>query len=297
MKKSIALLFLLAAFTAQAQQPIRTTHLSVPAGQQPAITLPPALVGGPTFGSGSEGGNTDTYNQVQQQIMSSNFSTSRFEDYTYIHLPEIDVIFESARNNPMTEYHALRQQEKEWELKYIKGSWLKYINLNASGRYGYLLASYGTEVDPSIDPTMPMLWNYSNQIQWWWSFGAAIVLPFDEIFNKRPLIRKQKAIIAQSQWEAESWYNERKIKIIDAYANAGLCLALIRIKSEAATLAAQQYSMSQADFINGRIGVTELSYAKGIQNTSSTEYEQTRSELYKAIMTLEALSNYKILNK
>jgi hypothetical protein len=74
-------------------------------------------------------------------------------------------------------------------------------------------------------------------------------------------------------------------------------LNLIRIKSEAATLADQEYAMSQADFINGRVGVTELSRAKGIQNIAVTEYEDVRARLYEAILLLETLCNYQIFNK
>ncbi len=296
MKKAVLITAFAAVLCAAAArgatgQPLKVTYLSVPESafeinrhsetQQMEITAPK--------------GNVDTYSHIQGQLMEGNFynSSSIFQDYSYIKLPPIEILFEYARNNSKTDYYNQRRIEAEQDLKSVRRQWLRFLNVNASYRYGFIAAS----TDQSNRNTPDLWMSYYDQKQSWWSAGVNFTLPFDEIFDRRNRVNKQRTRMEQATYEAETWYEQRKLDIIDSYAEAGMNLALIRIKSETATISAQDYIMAQADFINGRVSVQQLSYSKSTQNDAATEYEQTRALLYKSILRLETLSNYKILNK
>ncbi len=279
------LLLIPAANCAWAQQPVKTTHLSVPKSsptqQQPAQQQP---------GSTNPERKPNTFGDVQQQVMTDLFSQT-VNDANQINLPPLEVLLEYARNSPIIEYHRLREEASVREQTTVKRTWLKYFKLNANYQYGNQYLSSSTENQPQVFDYL-----YYTQQQHWWYVGASVSFPLDEIFDRRNRIKKFDAVIDQSQYEAEAWFNEQKVKIIEAYTDAEMCLAMIRIKSENSTIATQVFRASEADFINGRIDVGELSRQKGIQNVAVTEYEQVRARLYQAILKLEHLCNYKILN-
>lgn len=282
---SLVLLMLSAALYGYGQQPVQTTHLSVPTGvpvqpqQQPQQTQQP----------GTQQSGSTNFEQVQQQAMSSTFNRAPASfDFSNLQLPPIEVLMESAHDNPRVEYFNRRKLESDLTIKSVKREWLRYINLNTNYQYG--LMGLSTNVN---DPTVPSV--YTGSAQSWWSVGATISIPLEQFFDRANRIKRQEIISTQMEAEADTWYEEQKFKVAEQYANAQMYLALIRIKAETSTVANQDYIMSQADFINGRIDLEGLNIQKGMQNVAVTEYEQTRANLYQSILKLEILTNYKIL--
>lgn len=56
-------------------------------------------------------------------------------------------------------------------------------------------------------------------------------------------------------------------------------------------------TLSQNDFINSKIGASEINVEKERQIKAITEYENVRSELYGLLLQLEILSNTEIISK
>lgn len=52
--------------------------------------------------------------------------------------------------------------------------------------------------------------------------------PLDEIFNRRNKIKQQKKRIENTQYDLDRWYDELRMKIIDAYTTAVEQLSILR---------------------------------------------------------------------
>jgi hypothetical protein len=95
----------------------------------------------------------------------------------------------------------------------------------------------------------------------------------------------------------EKWHDEQKMRIIEMYSKAVKELSVLRLKAESLAFANVQSELAQQDFLNGKIDAGELSQIKSIQMNLLESYEQTRSELNKALLQLEVLSKTKLLNR
>ncbi len=281
--------FALAATAAMAQEPVKLNKPSVPTTAPEPVVLPQQYTQEQL--NDIKQRNPQLYEQIQRQALQMTLShQSSFEKLS---LPPLEVLYEHARNAPVMEYHALREEAAQREKKTVKRTWMKYFKLNANYQYGQLYMGTYDDTNPYYAP----YWQYNNQRQHWWAVGASASFPLDEIFDRANKVKRQDLISQQSQYEAEAWFEEQKIKIIEAYTDAQMCLEMVKIKAENSTIATQIFRISQADFVNGAIDAQELSRQKGIQNVAVTEYEQVRARLYQAILKLEVLCNYKILNE
>ncbi|MEG2614575.1 MAG: TolC family protein, partial [Alistipes sp.] len=215
-------------------------------------------------------------------------------EYTRIQLPPLHVLMQNARvRSPQVNIYDTNREAGEREVKTIRRRWLTYIKLNASYSYG---SNDMTSQQYSNDNTQyPIVQNVTGTDQSWWNVGANIGLPLSEIFNRRNLIKQQQKRNESIQYETESWYDDVCLKIIEAYTSAEMCLGMIDNAASAMVTAKAQYEFSKTDFVNGKIDAQTLSRQKSIENVALREYEQTRAELNKALLSLEILSKTPIL--
>ena len=88
--------------------------------------------------------------------------------------------------------------------------------------------------------------------QSWWNVGASFSIPLDEIFNRRNKIKQQKKRIENTQYDLDRWYDELRMKIIDAYTTAVEQLSILRSAAEAKITSEAQYRMTEVDFVKGK---------------------------------------------
>ena len=123
--------------------------------------------------------------------------------------------------------------------------------------------------------------------QSWWNVGASFSLPIDEIFNRRNKIKQQKKRIENTQYDLDRWYDELRMKIIDAYTTAVEQLSILRSAAEAKITSEAQYRMTEVDFVKGKLDAQTLSRQKSLENSATREYEQVRRNLNDALLRLE----------
>ncbi len=213
------------------------------------------------------------------------------EDYLRLELPPLKTLLENARQNPVVSLYETRRKEEEHALKTERRSWLQYFKLTANYQYGRT-NSYAWLTDANLLPVD----QYSNRSQNFYNLGATLSIPLDGVIDRRNRIKRQKLKIQETQYEVERWHDEQSLKIIEAYTTALEKLSIMKVKVEAATLAAGQYKVAENDFVNGKIDAAQLSRLKSIETTALSEYEQTRSALNNAILQLEVLSRTRIVN-
>lgn len=233
----------------------------------------------------------DTLTLAQQY---NNLMQLSAEDYLQVQLPPLHILLQNARQSPQVSYYASNMEQEERELKTIRRNWLKFIKLNANYNYG----STNTNTNNYTDLSNPILvYTANGREQSWYNLGVSLSLPLDEIFDRRNRIKRQKEKINSIQFEVERWYDDLSLKIIDAYTTAVQNLSILQSATEAMVTAKAQYSVSEADFINGVIDAQTLSRQRNIQNVAIREYEETRSNLNNALLRLEVLSHTQIITR
>ena len=211
------------------------------------------------------------------------------EDLSNLQLPPLSELFENSKKSAAVEYFNIKKEVQERELKTEKRSWLKYFRVGANYQYGTGVVNSSSSSESSY------LYQYSNTKQSWYSAGASVSIPVDDLFDRPNRVKKQRLEMHATEVEVEKWHDEQKLRIIEAYTNAEQLLAVLKIKIEALAIADAQYKDSENDFINGTIDATELNNRKSYQVSAYTDYQETKSALKNELLQLEVLSKTKIL--
>ena len=208
------------------------------------------------------------------------------EDYIDMQLPPLHVLMENARHAPQVGYYESNREIEERELKTVRRNWMRNFKLNANYSYG----SSDIYNQNYQDSNIP-IWTTTTtgREQSWWNVGASLSIPLDEIFNRRNKIKQQKKRIENTQYDLDRWYDELRMKIIDAYTTAVEQLSILRSAAEAKITSEAQYRMTEVDFVKGKLDAQTLSRQKSLENSATREYEQVRRNLNDALLRLQAL--------
>lgn len=215
------------------------------------------------------------------------------QDYYNIELPSLAVLFENAKSSSTVKYYDARKEAEKSLLKTIKGDWLKYFKIVGSYQYGIM----GATSSLSEQNQTTTVYQLSNSKQTWYNVGVAFSVPFDEFFDRKNKIKKQKFEMEATYAEVERWHDEQKMRIIEVYTRALQSLAVLKAKAETMVVANAQYKIAEDDFINGRIKPADLTARKSIQTNAIVDYELTKATLNASLLQLEVLSNTKIIKK
>ena len=172
------------------------------------------------------------------------------EDYIDMQLPPLHVLMENARHAPQVGYYESNREIEERELKTVRRNWMRNFKLNANYNYG----SSDIYNQNYQDSNIP-IWTTTTtgREQSWWNVGASFSIPLDEIFNRRNKIKQQKKRIENTQYDLDRWYDELRMKIIDAYTTAVEQLSILRSAAEAKITSEAQYRMTEVDFVKGKL--------------------------------------------
>lgn len=213
-------------------------------------------------------------------------------DYLNLRLPSLEVLFENAKNSAAVDMYKVRMEEEASALKTERRSWLKYFKIHSTYQWGLM------GINSSFsDTNTPLFYQYSGARQNWYNIGASVSIPFDDFFDRKNRITRQQLKTRVTQVEMEKWHDEQKLRIIEQYTKAVKELSVLKLKAESLSFANAQFELAQQDFLNGKVEAGELRQIKSIQMNALESYEQTRSELNRALLQLEVLSKTKILNR
>lgn len=234
-----------------------------------------------------------TPTQYATELASNKLVNMGVTDYVNLKLPPLHVLMENARRSPQVEMYESSKNFEESELKTIRREWMKYIHLNANYSYG------STDINSQLyyNTQYPVIQNVSGTEQSWWTAGASISLPLDQIFNRRNKIKQQQKKVESIKFEVDKWHDEVCLKIIDSYTAALQNLALLESSSQTMIIAKAQYQSTELDFMNGKADTQTLSRQQNIADTAIREYQKIRMELTKALLQLEVLSKTKIISQ
>lgn len=229
---------------------------------------------------------------IAQEITVSDYSNLQANDYLNLKLPPLDSLFENAKQGPIYQLAAVKEQIEKKILAKERKAFLSFFSIRGSYQYGTFSndASYSDLITPVIS-------TYSTAAQTNYTVGGAVSIPLDGLFDLAPRVRRQKLLVKTAQLEKEMKFEELKREIIQLYVTANAQLNTLKLRAEAVVLETAQYGIIEKDFTNGIIESKELSTQKSIQSNAIETYENSKAELNKSLMILEVITHSTIIKK
>lgn len=227
---------------------------------------------------------------IAQEITVSDYSTLQTNDYLNLKLPPLDSLFENAKQGPIYQLAAVKEQIEKKILARERRFILGFFSIRGSYQYG-TVSNDGTFTDVNT----PVINSYSTYAQTNYVAGAAVSIPLNELFDLGPRIRRQKLNIMSASLEKQVKYEEMQREIVQLYVSACSQLNILKVRSETVILANAQYEITEKDFANGTIDSGVLSTEKDKQLRAYEAFENGKAELNKSLMTLEVITHTKII--
>ena len=205
-------------------------------------------------------------------------------------LPPLSVFLDAVSENATVKKAQSQIAQVKNEYRLEKREWWNYFRLNANyafGRFNTINENSETFVD----------WYQSTSVgtRHTFNLGASFSIGLGDLFNRPIKLKDYRYKIEQLQYAQDEVMEDRKLKILEAYNAVTEQLATIKAKAETAALYNAQIKISEYNFIQGRVTITELAVERARRSGAVTIYEQARVALHNSIILLEMLTNVKII--
>ncbi len=205
-------------------------------------------------------------------------------------LPPLSVFLDAVSENATVKKAQSQIAQVKNEYRLEKREWWYYFRLNANyafGRFNTINENSETFVD----------WYQSTSVgtRHTFNLGASFSIGLGDLFNRPIKLKDYRYKIEQLQYAQDEVMEDRKLKILEAYNAVTEQLATIKAKAETAALYNAQIKISEYNFVQGKITITELAVERARRSGAVTIYEQARVALHNSIILLEMLTNVKII--
>ena len=205
-------------------------------------------------------------------------------------LPPLSVFLDAVSENATVKKAQSQIAQVKNEYRLEKREWWNYFRLNANyafGRFNTINENSETFVD----------WYQSTSVgtRHTFNLGASFSIGLGDLFNRPIKLKDYRYKIEQLQYAQDEVVEDRKLKILEAYNAVTEQLATIKAKAETAALYNAQIKISEYNFIQGKVTITELAVERARRSGAVTIYEQARVALHNSIILLEMLTNVKII--
>ena len=205
-------------------------------------------------------------------------------------LPPLSVFLDAVSENATVKKAQSQIAQVKNEYRLEKREWWNYFRLNANyafGRFNTINENSETFVD----------WYQSTSVgtRHTFNLGASFSIGLGDLFNRPIKLKDYRYKIEQLQYAQDEVMEDRKLKMLEAYNAVTEQLATIKAKAETAALYNAQIKISEYNFVQGKITITELAVERARRSGAVTIYEQARVALHNSIILLEMLTNVKII--
>ena len=205
-------------------------------------------------------------------------------------LPPLSVFLDAVSENATVKKAQSQIAQVKNDYRLEKREWWNYFRLNANyafGRFNTINENSETFVD----------WYQSTSVgtRHTFNLGASFSIGLGDLFNRPIKLKDYRYKIEQLQYAQDEVMEDRKLKILEAYNAVTEQLATIKAKAETAALYNAQIKISEYNFVQGKITITELAVERARRSGAVTIYEQARVALHNSIILLEMLTNVKII--
>lgn len=205
-------------------------------------------------------------------------------------LPPLSVFLDAVIENATVKRAQSQVEQVKNQYKLEKRNWWNYFRLNGSYGYGRynVIGNASDEYTPMYQTTMASAQHNFN-------VGASIGVSVGDLVNRPLKLKDYRYQIEQLQFSQEEVMEQRKLMVLEAFNAVTEQLATIKSKAETAALYNAQMKISEYNFVQGKITITELAVERARRSGAVTVYEQARVALHNSITLLEMLTNIKII--
>ncbi|HCU46396.1 MAG TPA: hypothetical protein DF610_17580 [Sphingobacterium sp.] len=213
-------------------------------------------------------------------------------DFTRLTLPPLDTLYENAKKSPGVEMYEAKMESQENLLITEKRSWLKYFRVGGSWQYGNIAIN-----SAFTNENTPLFYQSSGAKQNSYYGMAGVSIPFDDLFDRKNRIKRQKMEHKFTELEMDKWLDEQRIRIVISYTKVKTALAMLKKKIEDYNIALANYKITENEFKSGNASVHDLSIAKKMESETYEILKTNESAITSEILTLEILSKTKIITQ
>lgn len=209
-----------------------------------------------------------------------------------LELPPLSVFLDAVTENATVKRAQSQVAQIKNQYRKEKRDWWNYFRLNGNYAYG----RFNTLNDNSDTMTD---WYQSTSVgsRHTFNVGASVSVGLGDLINRPLKLKDYRYQIEQLQYTQDEVMEDRRLKVLEAYNAVTEQLATIKAKAETAALYNAQMKISENDFIQGKIGIIDLSLERARRSGAVTNYEQSRVALHNSIILLEMLTNVKIIKE
>ena len=201
-------------------------------------------------------------------------------------LPPLQILFDSAvERSPMIKFWEAGIDAQQFKIKSAKINWMRSVNLEGDYRYGSINNVF-------VGPTTTQV-TTSDATRW--GTGISLKLPIYEFFNKKNAVGIAVKEKEQAGFQREAAITELKKAIISQYYELLFREQSLKIRNSNMQSTALQLQMTELDFKNGKIAISELVRLSQQHAANQFEYEKEKREFLAALLILEEIIGFKLI--
>ena len=214
------------------------------------------------------------------------------EDITQRIPPLEDLIDSAIVHNPFLKYYDADISEWRYKVKSAARVWMRNFYFDASFQRDFWNSS--TWSDVSLPPTI-----INDQNSWRGLFGLRIVLPMEDLWDRRNQIKTATKEIEKSMAQKDNQVLQLRQQIITQYNQLIVNQKILKNANESVIAGAMNKEMGDKEFLNGQSTLYDLAYIMEMYRIAVYNYETSRNAFYNSYMILQELCGFKfnVINK
>ena len=202
--------------------------------------------------------------------------------------PLADLIDSAVKHSASVQYRNLEISVRESGLRSQQNFWYRNMGLQADTRYG----TYDNFLTNTTSQSTSLL--NSTSIQFNYGFGVYMKFPLVDLLDRKNQIKQAKTQIEEARMLAEAQQDDIRQIVIKQYQDVLLRSRLLNIKAHNLSTARVNLDMTEKEFRNGLVPVTEYARITEIATRAETDYETGKTEYITSKLLLENLIGFKL---
>jgi outer membrane protein TolC len=204
-------------------------------------------------------------------------------------LPPLHVLIDSAvKNNSSIQFRELQVIVNQSKLRASRKEWTRSVGVQSDIRYG-TFDNFSTNQSVGQTPATFA----TTRTEFKWGYAAYVNLPIFNLINRKNQIHLAHAELEQAESMVEVNKDELRQMVIRQYNELILQQRLLKIKSKLVETSKINMMMSEKEFMNGIIPISEYARISEIVSRAESDFEVVRIDFLTAYMILEEIVKVK----
>jgi outer membrane protein TolC len=204
-------------------------------------------------------------------------------------MPPLHVLIDSAiKNNSYVQFRELQLIVNHKKLRASRNEWTRNLGVQADVRYG-TFDNFSTNQSVGQTPATFA----TTRTEFKWGYAAYLNFPIFNLVNRKNQIQLAQAELDQAESMADVQKDELRQMVIRQYNELILQQRLLKIKSKLLETSRINMMMSEKEFLNGVIPISEYARISEIVSRAESDFEVVRIDFLTAYMILEEIVKVK----